>query len=237
MNMKKSIAGPINLLAALALGLTISASAQSLANSPSSAAAPSPAPAAIDTGLLGATYAQADFGYQKEAVGIPDILHDYGVVYNQSLFKEGSWGTDLNLTCDYRTGSAFAAHDYRDTGMAGLTEYLVQSWGDPFVTVDGGGAWQHADNVARKSFAYSFTGGVQFLVLPNLFLTPFTEYQAEPYLYNHEIRHAFSPDHDWDYGVKATYRLTPHWSLSFTADMDQYSRNDLGYLAGLSCSF
>jgi hypothetical protein len=231
MNTKISIIGRINLMAVLALGVAASASAQSMSTS---SAAP---PTGPDTGLLGTTYAQANFGYQKEDVGIPDVLHDYDLIYNQSLFRAGGWGTDLNLTYDYLTGGAYGIRDYRNEGEVGLTEYLAESWGDPFVTADGGGAWQHAANVARKSFAYSFTGGVQFRVAPNFFLTPFAEYQAEPSLYNHEIPFAYYPDHDWDYGVKATYRFTPRVSLSLGADMDQYSRDDLGYTAGLAFRF
>jgi hypothetical protein len=231
------IAGSFKLLAGLALGLAVSASAQSAADSPTPAAPPSPPPAVTDTGLLGTNYLEADFGFQKEAVATPDVLHDYGLVYNQSLVRQGAWGTDLNLTYDYLTGSAFGVHDDRDQAEAGFTEYVAQNWGVPFLTADAGGAWQNADHVARKSLAYSFTGGVQFEVLPNLFLAPFTAYQAEPYLYNHEIPHASYPDRDWVYGVKLTCRLTPQWSISLKANGDQYSPNDLGFGAGVSRGF
>jgi hypothetical protein len=232
-----SIIGRTHLLAALALGLAVSASAQSL-QSPSSPPAPAAsAPLQSASGLLGGTYGQFQLGYEKEDGGIPGVLHDYDFLYNQALFKSGDLGTDINLNYDYLTGHAFGAHDYRNEATAGFTEYLLQAWGDPFVTGNFGEAWQRADNVGRKSFAYSFTGGVEFPIVKDLALTPFVEYQAEPQLYNHELPYAFMPDHDWYTGVKATYRLTPQWSVSVTADMDQYSSQDLGFFGGLTMHF
>ena len=236
--MKRITLEKICLVAALALGPVLAVSAQSIQSSaaPYPTAAP-PAPAvAQGNGLLGSDYAEVDFGYDKEH-GVPDLIHDYGFVYNQSVFRDGAWGTDANLGYDYLTGAAYGYHDYRDRAEAGLTEYFSSSWGSPFVTADAGGAWQRTRNVSRKSFAYDLTAGVEIPLAYNLFLTPFTEYQAEPHLYNHEIPLAFDPNHVWDYGVKATYRFTKTWSLSFGATLDQYSRNDLGYKAGLTCHF
>jgi hypothetical protein len=226
--MKKIIDHSTQLAAALALGLAVSVSAQSLSNAP---AAPPPG-----GGLLGDDYSQVQFGYDHERVDVPDLLHEYGFVYNQPLAQTGLEGTDFNLNYDYLTGAA-GIHDDLNEGLAGLTEYLVQSWGKPFVSGDAGYAWQQAGGVSRKSFAYSATGGVEFAVLSNLALTPFATYQAEPDLYNHEVPLAYFPDHRWDYGLKATYRLTRQWSASVSADLDQYNRNDLGYLAGITCHF
>jgi hypothetical protein len=226
--------------AALALGVAVSASAQSAS---SAAAAPpgtpvvsSPLPAIPGDGLLGNNYSEVDFGYLKEDRS-PQILHDYDFTYNQAVLKEGAWGTDGNFSYDYLTGSAGGFHDYRDEAQLGLTEYMLEGWGKPFVTADAGYAWQHAGGVSRRSFADTFTGGVEFSVLGNLALTPFVEYQAEPHLYNHEAPVANFPDHLWEYGVKATYRLNREWSTSLAVDMDQYNRNDLGYRAGLSYHF
>ena len=201
--MKKIIHHSTQLAAALALGLAVSASAQSLSNAP---AAPPP-DAAAGGGLLGDDYSQVQFGYDHEKVDVPDLLHEYGFVYNQPLAKTALAGTDFNLNYDYLTGSAAGIHDDLNEGLAGLTEYLAQSWGKPFVSGDAGYAWQRAGGVSRKSFAYSATGGVEFPVLSNLALTPFATYQAEPDLYNHEVPLAYFPDHRWDYGLKATYRL------------------------------
>jgi hypothetical protein len=216
--------------AALALGLTLSASAQT----PAASAAPaSPSPG---YSLLGDTYSEVDFGYLKEDRS-PQILHDYDFLYNQALVKAGPWGTDWNLSYEYLTGSAAGFHDYRNEAQGGFTEYLLEGWGKPFVTADAGYAWQRAGGISRKSFADTFTGGVEFPVLGNLAVTPFAEYQAEAHLFNHELPAANFPDHLWDYGVKATYRIDRQWSVSLTADLDQYSRDDLGYRAGLSYHF
>jgi hypothetical protein len=91
--------------------------------------------------------------------------------------------------------------------------------------------------VSRKGLAYSLTGGVEFQVLKNLELSPFVEYQAEPHLYNHGAPEASMPDHVFDYGVKATYRLTKEWKASLTADLDQHSGRDWGLRAGVSYNF
>jgi len=241
---KKILIEKTSLLAGLALGLALPASAQSAA---ASSAAPSGPVAASGYGLLGENYSQLDFGYQKEFVDTPQILHDYGYTYNQPIIQDGLFRTDIQFGYDYLTGSALGAHDYINEALGGFTEYLAQGWGSPFVTAEAGGAWQHADNVARKSGAYAFTAGValplfkelgaQSPELQELVLTPYVEYQTEPYLYNHERPFAFYPDHDWTYGLKATYPVLRHVNLTVGINWDQYNRNDFGSTAGLSFSF
>ncbi len=194
--------------------------------------------AAVDPGpgLVGTTYSEVEAGYQKQQ-GNPSHVRDLGFAYNQAIQKSGDWGLDANFSYAYLTGNAYGTRDYRNDAEVGLTAFMMQPWGKPFVTADGGYAWQNAGDVSRKGFIYTLTGGVEFQVLRDLALTPFMEYQAEPKFYNHERPVANFPDYGWDYGVKATYRFTREWSASVTLDLDQYSGSDLGVRAGVEYKF
>jgi hypothetical protein len=230
--MKKTNITQTCLLSALALGLALSASAQSVQSSPP------PDAVAVDSGpgLVGTNYSELSFGYQKQG-GEPSDLRDYEFVSNGSFYRQGMLGADANFTYDYLNGSAGGFRDYRQEIMLGVTGYMMQTWGKPFVTADAGMAWEHAAGASRKSFAYTTAAGVEFQVLRDLALAPFIEYQAEPHLYNHGLPFANFPDHLVDYGVKATYRITRQWNASLTADLDQHSDRDWGLRAGVSYHF
>ncbi len=229
--MKKITLEPICLLAVLALGAAAPASAQTL----SSAAADSPSAIRPDStyGLVGDTYSAVTLGFQKQQ-GAPGLLHDYEFVYNKALHKQGNWGIDGNLTYDYLTGSAFGVHDHRNLAEGGFTAYALEPLGKPFVTADAGGTWERWGNVSRKEFVYTLTAGVEVPLVRNLVLTPFAEYQAEP---NHVGPPIGFSDHVWNYGVKATCRITSQWSASVTGSLDQYNRNDFGYRLGVDYHF
>jgi opacity protein-like surface antigen len=232
--MKKTNTVKPALLAVLALGLTVPVFAQSAPNTenaPANTAAIDPGP-----GLVGINYSELSFGYQRND-GAPKDLRDYEFVSNENFLKEGPLGLDANFTYDYLAGAANGFSDRRNEAQVGATGFLMEAWGKPFVTADGGFAWQDAGGVSRKGFAYTLTGGVEFQVLKNLALTPFIEYQAEPSLYNHGLPLTDYPDHVLDYGIKATYRITHQWSASLSADLDQYNRNDFGLRGGVSYRF
>jgi hypothetical protein len=232
--MKKTNIKQTSLMSVLALGLSLSASAQSVQNAPAAqndAAAVDPGP-----GLVGVNYSELSFGYQKQE-GAPSALRDYEFLSNGNIYKNGDMGADANFTYDYLDGSANGFSDHRDLAQLGLTGFLMETWGRPFLTADAGMAWEHVADVSRKSFAYTGIGGIEFQVLRNLALTPFIEYQAEPHLYNHGLPWANFPDHLVDYGVKATLRLTHSWDVSLSADLDQHSDRDWGLRGGVSYRF
>lgn len=187
-------------------------------------------------GLIGTTYSEVDLGTQRHE-GHPRSVSDLGFVYNSSVVRSADYGFDANLSYDYLTGRGEGVHDFRNELLGGFTGYLLEPWGKPFVTVDGGWAWQRAGDVSRKGYVYTATSGVEFQVLKNLALTPFIEYLGEPKFYNHSLPIANFPDYSWDYGVKATYRIDRDWSASLTASLDQYRASDLGLRAGLSYHF
>jgi hypothetical protein len=229
--MKKTNTTQTCLLTLLTLGLALSASAQAVQSTSPAATAVDPGP-----GLVGTNYSELSFGYQRQR-GDPADLRDYEFVSNGSVYREGVLGADINFTYDYLDGSANGFRDYRQEVLLGFTGFLLQSWGKPFVTVDGGMAWERAAGAGRKGFAYATTAGVEFQVLRDLAISPFIEYQAEPHLYNHGLPLANLPDHLVDSGAKATYRITRQWSASLTADVDQHSYRDWGLRAGASYHF
>jgi len=225
--MKKTNIKNTALLSVLALGLSIPVFAQ---NAPQTQAA-DPGP-----GLVGSNYSEVSFGYQKQG-GSPKSLRDYGFVSNGSIFRQDAYGLDANFRYDYLSGAAYGQSDRRNQALLGVTGYLLETWGKPFVTVDAGYAWQDVAGVSRRSFAYTASTGIEFQLLKNLALTPFVEYQAEPHLYNRGLPLTNWPDRDTYYGLKATYRITREWGASVGVDLDRHSTNDFGVKAGLSYRF
>ncbi len=128
--MKHSRLEPTVRLAALAVALTSSGWAQSAQNS---AVAPSTPPNAEPAyGLLGDNYFEVDATYQNNAA-TPGVFHDYGIVSNENIEKGGNWGIDGNFDYDFLSGGAFGHHDYRNEAEVGVTTFLMESWGKPFL--------------------------------------------------------------------------------------------------------
>ena len=238
--MKKITITQTSLLSLLALGLALSASAQETqtTTTTTSSEMTSSAPVATDPGpgLVGTNYAELSFGYQKQEAE-PTALRDYEFVSNGNVYRNGMLGADAVFTYDYIDGSAYGFDDRRDLAQLGLTGFLLESWGKPFITGEAGYAWQRAGDVSRKSFAYTGIAGIEFQVLRNLALSPFIEYQAEPHLYDHGAPIDNLYNHLIDYGVKATYRFTRNWNASLSADLDQHSEKDWGLKGGVSYHF
>jgi hypothetical protein len=226
--MKKTKTEKTLLAAALALGLAASASAQQ---------AQSPPPEALSSGgLVGTNYSELSLGYQKQDA-TPGVLHDYGLLLNQSVVREGSFGFDGNFSYDYATAGAAGSHDYRNSFMLGATGYLVEGWGKPFVTADAGLVTQQTAAATSNALGYNLTGGIEFPVAGDFFLTPFATYLGDPHLQDHDPAVATLPNNVWYYGVKATYRISRQWSASVTAQLDQHSTSDLGLRAAVSYRF
>jgi opacity protein-like surface antigen len=234
--MKKITIIQTSLASVLALGMAISASAQAMRAPAAGTPEPDATQVAAGPGLVGTNYSELSFGYQRQE-GSPSDLRDYELLSNGNVYRNSTVGADANFTYDYLDGSANGYSDHRDEAQLGMTGFLQETWGKPFITADAGMAWERAADVSRKSFAYTGIGGVEFQVLGNLALTPFIEYQAEPHLYNHGLPFANFPDHLLDYGVKATYRINQSWNASATADLDQHSASDWGLRGGLSYRF
>jgi opacity protein-like surface antigen len=232
--MKKINIKQTSLLSVLVLGLALSASAQETQNSTTTSSEPT----AIDPGpgLVGTNYSELSFGYQKQG-GDPSILRDYELISNGNVYRQGMLGADAIFTYDYLDGSANGFDDRRDEAQLGLTGFMLESWGKPFITGEVGYAWERAADVSRKSFAYTGIAGIEFQVLRNLAVSPFIEYQAEPHLYNHEVPAADLDNHLVDFGVKATYRFSRNWNTSLSADLDQHSDRDWGLRGGVSYHF
>ena len=157
-----------SLLAALTLGLALSSSAQSMQDSAN--VPPSPAAAVPGPGLVGTNYSEFSFGYQRQE-GAPKDLRDFELTSNGSVFKNDTVGLDANFVYDYLYGNSYGFNDHRNEAQLGLTGFLMETWGKPFVTADAGMAWQDAGGASQRGFGYTATGGVEFQVLKNLALT------------------------------------------------------------------
>ena len=214
--MKNPIKKSLLLSCMLAGGLSLPAGAQ-----PASPFSPSVAPAYPangNYGLLGTTYAGADFGYTHKVEGSGGIGRRYGFVYNQPLPE----GVDFNFNYDYFRNSE-GRRDIRAHALAlGLTGYLPQSWGKPFLNGDVGWAWKKTGGGSRdNAFFYKIKVGVELQLAPALVLTPYAYFKEAP---------DFS-ERAWHYGASSTYRFNPRWSGSLGAEMDE--KHNIEYVLGV----
>jgi opacity protein-like surface antigen len=213
----------------LALGAAaLTASAQDVSKSPQPNY-----PADSGYGLVGTSYADLEYGYVHHTSGSPTALHDYSLELNQNTYRQGITGVDANLGYDYITGSTYAASTHRQTLTAGLSPYLLQPWGKPFLILDGGWVWQKSAGRTSHSYQYTVGTGIEFQILPPLTLTPFVEYLGTPRVDTTPV--GLFPRFDWNYGAKLAYRLNRNWGVSLTASSD--SASDITYRAGLQYHF
>ena len=195
-----------------AVGLSLTAQAQNMAP------APVPASAMGNQGLLGTTYAGAEFGYTHHIEGSPDVLRRYGFVYNQPLPE----GLDFTFKYDHLTGSELGNRAYSNGFSLGLTGYVPQTWGKPFLSGDIGWVFAKSAGVKDDSFAYTVKTGVEFQVLPSLVIIPYVAYTEAPHF----------GDRGWKYGAKGVYRFTRQWSGALGAQIDE--PHNLEYTVGVN---
>ncbi len=172
-------------------------------------------------GLIGQTYAGVDYTYIHENSSVPNTLHQYSFVSNVPV----SAGLDGAIKYDYTTGNQLGRHLYENDLYASATGYLPFFWGKPFVTGDAGWAWAKTATRHVNSFAYAASTGVEFQVAAPLVVSPYIKYEARPHL----------SEHDWDYGLRATYRLAVEWSATIGAQIDEH--HDLEYTFGVNRHF
>jgi opacity protein-like surface antigen len=230
-----SLTKSLLIAATLALGVSSSAFAQT-----ATATAPAAPAATSDTsssgpgvGLLGSRYVGLDFGYLRfDQAGGPTSGHEFGASYNQPIMT----GLDFTAALSDTASGAFGTHPRTDQALVGLTAYQkINDWIKPFLAGQAGVAFNRdaelysssgilTDHNTRDNFDYVLSAGAEFQVLPAMVVTPFVAYQ--------DIHFFF---HDWDYGAKVTYRLTRHWSVSATPEIDQH--HNLAYLGGVNFHF
>lgn len=190
MNQKNKL--KLTLLAAVvALGTAATVSAQETAST-----SPAPAPAAADTGsgLLGTRYLGAAYDYIAfQGVG-PNHAHGLDLSFNQPLSSH----FDLNL--GYEWGRAHYL-GYRLTDQdftVGTTAYTNLGWGKPFALVAAGWDFVDATGAHDNSFIYRTGVGIEFPVARAFSVAPYVNF-ARATGYN---------QNEFDYGVKAEYRVT-----------------------------
>lgn len=210
----------LTLLAALAVGAALPLSAQTTPES--------------SYGLLGSTYVAADFGYTHHTDGGPSVLHDYAVTYHQSVFYQEATGIDATLGYDTLSGSTRGETTHRQAFDLGLTGYLTEPWGKPFITGALGWDWQRSDGQGSHSLAYTLSTGVEFQLAKPLVFTPVLSYSGTPRLVTAPTAGTL-PNFEWTYGGAFTYRLTRSWSTSLGATADR--NRDLTYKLGVGYHF
>lgn len=211
--MKTTIKTHLFLSAALALGLAASAAAQDAMSAPSTALSPT-----SNYGLLGTTYAGAEFGYTHRVEAGPSVLHRYGFIYNAPLPE----GVDFNFNYDYLSGRSAGVSAHQQGLGLGFTGYRPQSWGKPFLQANAGWIFRRSAGEASDSFAYTLKTGVEFQLLPALVVTPYVSYSG--------ARHFSS--YEWNYGAKGTYRFTKQWSGAVGVQIDE--RHNLEFTLGVN---
>ncbi|HNC23801.1 MAG TPA: hypothetical protein PLU52_06305 [Opitutaceae bacterium] len=193
------------LAAAASLGLVMTASAQSTVETASA-----PAPVVENSaGLLGSGYTAVTFRYTDLDDGPPSALRGVAVEFNQPLQA----GYDFRLGYSWARASAdpirFTAQDLN----AGVVAYTKLEWGRPFVQALAGWEWQRGLGSSDSSFAYTLGTGVEFAVAPAFALTPYINF----------VRSTGFNRSEFDYGVKATYRVNRQWSASVGWEYDAVS--------------
>lgn len=207
--------------AAASLGLAASAIAQS-----ANVAVPKPSAAPADQGLLGSAYVGFAGSYASLSGGPPGVAHGFGVYYNQPL----SDGLDLTVDYNWMRARAFGLQATGQRTDAILTGFNKEEWGKPFCSLGVSGDWRHSDWAAsRHSFGLLAGGGVEFQAAPAIAVAPYVNF----------VRQTGYNQNEFDYGVKATYRLTHDWSVTAKAQYDDihHAPNQAEYSLGANYHF
>ena len=207
--------------AAASLGLAVSATAQS-----ANVAVPNPGAAPAGQGLLGSAYVGFAGNYADLNGGPPSVARGFAFYYNQPL------ATGLDLTVDYNwmRAKAFGLKATEQRTDAILTGFVKQDWGKPFVSAGVDWDWVHTDFASSdNSFGLLVGTGVEFQVAPAFAVTPFVNF----------VRQTGYNQNEFDYGVKATYRLNHDWSVTAKAQYDDIRRtpNQMEYSLGVNYHF
>ncbi|HVW22458.1 MAG TPA: hypothetical protein VHC86_14685 [Opitutaceae bacterium] len=210
---------PTVFLIAGLLALTAAASASAQTTPPPAVTAPS-------GGLLGQDYLGLTDTYLRHNQGAPVVDHDYGFVFNQAVAP----GLDATASYDWLTGSGLGVHDWRQQALIGANWFERYSWGRPFVGGEAGWAWQRFNGQFDNGFTYRLTAGVEFVAQGGWAFTPYAQYQQW-----HALSTANWASHDWNFGIKASYRVSPRLSLILNPQLDQY--RNVGYQAGIALHF
>lgn len=201
-------------------GLATSAWAQS-----PNVAVPNPASPA-SWGLLGSTYVSLTGNYVDLKGGPPGHARGWSFDYNQPLAP----GYDLTIGYNWVRARAFGLKATDQSFDAALTAYFKQDWGKPFVQAGGGYDWVRAD-FAPNDHSYLVFGGVgaEFLVAPTFVITPYVNF-ARQTGYN---------QNEFDYGTKASLRITREWSVTAKVQYDdlRHAANQTEYSLGVNYHF
>lgn len=208
------------LAAAVSLGLVTTASAQS-----ANVAVPTPTQETAAGGLLGTRYTGVDYTYYDMNGTGPNHAHGFGVVYNQPI------NANFDFTANYdwaRAKYAGARFTQQDLAL-GAVAYTNLAWGKPFALVSAGWEWGKGGGLSDDSFRYQVGVGTEFQVAPAVVVTPYVVF----------ARATGFNDSEFDFGVKAAYRVTRDWDVFAKVQYDAVRHSDdlTEYSAGLNYHF
>lgn len=217
--MKTPLIKPL-LLSLAFVGVALNASAQSTAMTDGSATTPV---YGSSYGLLGQDYAGVTFGYTDLDRGPAHVVHSYGFHANRPTQVPN---LDAAFKYEYSRLSAFGNRVTEHDVAIGATKFLTLAQFKPFL--EGNVGWAFLKNSfggRADSFFYLAGIGAEFQALPRLAVAPYVNYQEAPHL------HA----RNWNYGAKATYRVTQQWSGTVVLELNDDS--DLTFKIGVNRHF
>jgi hypothetical protein len=211
------------LVSLAAVGLALSVPAQGTATTSSGMATTSASGSGSAYGLLGQNYAGVYFGYTDIDKGPPDAARSYGFIANRPSEVPN---VDALFKYEYTRMSAFGVN-YREHDFAiGGVGYLPLAGVKPFIEGNLGWAFAKAGGGAKSdSFTYLIGVGAEFQLLSRLAVSPYVNYQEATHFNSHQ----------WNYGVKATYRIAQEWSG--TVAVERNDDHDMTYRFGVNRHF
>jgi hypothetical protein len=206
--------------AAVSLGVATAASAQSTATAPEPATREAPA-----GGLLGSRYTGVEYDYLDFSGAGLDHAHGLAVNYNQPVSANFDFGLGYDWARAHDSGIAFTQQDLDVRG----TYYTSLGWGKPFALAAAGWDWAHGGGARDDSFVYKLGVGVEVPVAPAFTVAPFATF----------VRATNYNQSEFDFGVKAEYRVTREWGVMARAQYDvvRHDSDQAEYALGVNYHF
>ena len=206
--------------AAVSLGVAMTASAQT-----ASATAPAPSQPEPAAGLLGSRYTGVAYDYLDLSGTGPNHAQGLDLTFNQPLAAN----FDLNLGYDWARANYAGARYTQQDFEVGSTAYTNLNWGKPFALAAAGWDWARGGGAHDDSFFYKVGVGVEFPVAGSFSVSPFV---------NFERATGFN-ENEFDFGVKAEYRVTREWGVAARVQYDsiQHASDQTEYTLGVNYHF
>lgn len=207
MNLKSYI-----LAATVSLGVVSIASAQQATTTAPAATQTTTTTTDSGTGLLGSRYFGANYEYLAFDGSGPNHADGFGLAYNQPITAN----LDLGANYDWARARYSGYRLTQQNADLSLTGYTNLGWGKPYAFADAGWAWARGGGVSDDSFLYALGVGVEFPVVTSFVVSPYVDF----------ARATGWNQNEWDFGVKAEYRVTKQVGIFAKIQYDAVSHTD-----------